>query len=91
MYIAEIDLFTYDLTYAHGEYMMSGRRGATKQQSTVVRITTDPGVTGWGEVAPLGGTYLPAFPKGIQAALKEMAPALIGHDPTNTSALHRRD
>lgn len=89
MYIAEIDLFTYDLTYAHGEYMMSGRRGATKQQSTVVRITTDSGVTGWGEVAPLGGTYLPAFPKGIQAALKEMAPALIGHDPTNTSALHR--
>ncbi|WP_240371882.1 mandelate racemase/muconate lactonizing enzyme family protein [Brevibacterium zhoupengii] len=87
--IAQIDLFGYDLTYAHGEYMMSGDRGATKQQSTVVRITTDSGVIGWGEVAPLGGTYLPTFSNGIRAAIKEVSPSLIGHDPTNTSLLQR--
>lgn len=89
MKIIRADVYGYELTYAHGEYMMSGGRGAASQKSTVVRLTTDTGIEGWGEVAPLGGTYLPAFATGIRAALGEIGPALIGQDPTNTSALHQ--
>lgn len=88
MKITGIDVFAYDLTYAHGEYVMSGGRAAQAQSSTVVRIQTDEGVDGWGEACPLGGTYLPAFPEGIRAALREMAPHLIGQDPTRLTALH---
>jgi L-alanine-DL-glutamate epimerase-like enolase superfamily enzyme len=88
MKITGIDVFGYDLTYAHGEYVMSGGRAAQAQSSTVVRIRTDEGIEGWGEACPLGGTYLPAFPQGIRAALREMAPHLIGKDPTRLTALH---
>ncbi|MFD1210539.1 mandelate racemase/muconate lactonizing enzyme family protein [Arthrobacter sp. GCM10027362] len=89
MKITRVDLFKYELTYAHGEYMMSGGRGAKTQSSTVVRLTTESGIQGWGEVAPLGGTYLPAFAQGIRAALQEIGPALVGLDATNISAYHQ--
>lgn len=88
MRIIGMDVFAYDLTYAHGEYVMSGGRAAQAQSSTLVRLRTDEGIAGWGEACPLGGTYLPAFPGGIRAALKEMAPCLIGRDPTRITALH---
>lgn len=89
MEITNVDVYGYELTYAHGEYMMSGGRGAMTQKSTVVRLSTDTGLEGWGEVAPLGGTYLPTFATGIRAALAELGPALIGLDPTNTSVVLR--
>lgn len=88
MKITGIDVFGYDLTYAHGEYVMSGGRAAQAQKSTVIRLRTDEGIDGWGEACPLGGTYLPAFPEGIRAAIHEMAPHLIGQDPTRLTALH---
>jgi L-alanine-DL-glutamate epimerase-like enolase superfamily enzyme len=46
-------------------------------------------MAGWGEVAPLGGTYLPIFVGGTRAALYEIAPALMGLDPRNLSLIHR--
>lgn len=88
MKIISIDVFGYDLTYAHGEYVMSGGRAAQAQQSTLVRLRTDAGIEGWGEACPLGGTYLPAFPEGIRAAIREMAPYLIGQDPTRLTVIH---
>lgn len=88
MKIVGIDVFAYDLSYAHGEYVMSGGRAAQAQSSTVVRIRTDEGIDGWAEACPLGGTYLPAFPDGIRAAIREFAPALIGQDPTRITAIH---
>lgn len=88
MKIAGIDVYAYDLTYAHGSYVMSGGRAAAAQSSTVVRITTDEGIEGWAEACPLGGTYLPAFPDGIRAAIRELAPVLLGHNATRITALH---
>ncbi len=88
MKITGIDAFSYDLTYAHGEYVMSGGRAALAQSSTLVKISTDEGIVGWAEACPLGGTYLPAFPYGIRAAVREMAPHLIGQDPTRLTSIH---
>ena len=88
MKIARIDVFHYSLTYRHGEYVMSGGRASSAQDSTVVRLVTDEGLEGWGEVSPLGGTYLPAFPAGVRAALGELAPGLVGADATNLSQVH---
>lgn len=89
MKILAVEAFGYELTYAHGEYVMSGGRAAQSQASTLVRIRTDQGVEGWGESSTLGGTYLPAFAEGTRAAVRELASALVGLDPTNLGQIHR--
>jgi L-alanine-DL-glutamate epimerase-like enolase superfamily enzyme len=89
MKIATIDVFGYDLTYAHGEYVMSKGRAAERQASTLVRIRTDTGYEGWGESSTLGGTYLPAFAEGTREGVRVLAHSLIGLDPTNLSLVHR--
>ena len=88
MKIARIDVFAFDLTYVHGVYRMSGGRDVTSLPSTLVRVTSDSGLEGWGEVCPLGTTYLPAHAGGARAALELLAPALIGLDPTNLAAVN---
>ena len=88
--IERIDVFGYDLTYAHGDYVMSSGRVVNRLPSTVVRVTTRDGAQGFGETCPLGSTYLPAFGAGARAALRELAPALIGGDVTNLADVHRR-
>jgi cis-L-3-hydroxyproline dehydratase len=87
--ITGIDCFGYELAYAHGEYVMSAGRAAVTQVGTVVRLRTDDGRSGWGEITPLGATYLPTFAEGVRTALRHLAPALIGSDPTNTRRLNR--
>jgi len=89
MKIKSIEIYGYQLTYAHGEYVMSGGRAATHQESTLVRIVTDAGIEGWGETATLSGTYLPTFYGSTRAALCELAPALIGLDACNINAINR--
>lgn len=88
MKIIGVDVHHYDLAYRHGTYVMSGSRAATHQVGTLVRIRTDAGIDGWGEVTTLAATYLPTFPDGIRAALRQLAAGLIGHDPTNIRAVN---
>ena len=88
--IDRIDVYGYDLTYAHGDYVMSSGRVVNVLPSTVVRITTRDGVEGFGEACPLGSTYLPAFAEGVRAALRELAPALLGVDAGNLAAVTGR-
>lgn len=90
MKIAQIDVYGYGLHYRHGSYAMSGGRTIDELSSTVVRLTTDDGAIGWGEVCPLGATYLPAHAEGARAALREMAPALLGADPREISLVRKR-
>jgi L-alanine-DL-glutamate epimerase-like enolase superfamily enzyme len=88
--IARLDVYGYDLTYAHGDYVMSGGRVVNRLPSTVVRITTRGGAQGYGETCPLGATYLPGFGEGARIALREVAPALIGVDAANLAAVAGR-
>ncbi len=83
MRITGIDVFSYAVGYVHGTYVMSGGRAATHEDGTLVRLRTDEGLVGWGEVTTLGRTYLPTSPGTVRAALVELAPALLGLDPTN--------
>lgn len=89
MKITAIDCFGYELRYAHGEYVMSGNRAATSQVGTLVRVRTDDGLEGWGEITPLGDLYLPTNWAEVRAALHLLAPRLIGADPTNLSGIQR--
>jgi len=90
MKIARIDVFGYDLTYVHGRYVMSGGRVIDRLPSTVVRITTDSGLEGFGETCSLGPTYLPAHGEGARAALRVLAPSLLGLDPREPAVVYDR-
>jgi L-alanine-DL-glutamate epimerase-like enolase superfamily enzyme len=86
--IARVEVFGYDLTYVHGRYVMSGGRVIETLPSTVVRVVTEEGVEGFGEVCPLGPAYLPAHGEGARAALRILAPSVLGVDAANLAAVN---
>ena len=88
MRIASVDVFGYDLSYVHGRYVMSGGRIIETLPSTVVCVTTESGVKGFGEVCPLGPAYLPAHGAGARAALEELVPAVVGLSVGNLGAVN---
>lgn len=88
MKIERVDVYHFDLTYVHGTYIMSKGREITSLPSTLVCVTADNGHQGWGEVCPLGTTYLPAHAQGARAALSLLTAAVIGIDPTNLAAVN---
>jgi L-alanine-DL-glutamate epimerase-like enolase superfamily enzyme len=77
------------LPFAEGSYGVSGGRTSSGFDSTVVAVHTDEGIVGWGESAPLGSTYDPAFAAGGRAGLAEVAPAAIGLDPRGPAVVAR--
>jgi L-alanine-DL-glutamate epimerase-like enolase superfamily enzyme len=87
--IERVEVYSYKLNYAHGRYLMSLGREVTALESTVVVLRTGEGASGYGEVCPLGSTYLPAHAAGAQSALRELAGSLIGLDATNLAQLYR--
>ncbi|WP_160003390.1 mandelate racemase/muconate lactonizing enzyme family protein [Rhizobium sp. 18055] len=89
MKIIGLDVFRYKVGYAHGTYIMSGDRVAATEDGTVVRVRTDEGIDGWGEITTLGKVYLPTFPEGIRTALKDLGEALLGVDPANIGKVNR--
>jgi L-alanine-DL-glutamate epimerase-like enolase superfamily enzyme len=87
--ITRIDVYRVELPLHEGSYKWSGGNAVSVFDSTVVAISTDAGITGYGEVCPLGPAYLPAYAAGARAGIAELAPQIIGLDPAHTSAIHR--
>jgi cis-L-3-hydroxyproline dehydratase len=85
--IATVDVYGYDLSYVYGSYTMSGGRVIDVLPSTVVRVTTTDGVEGFGEVCPLGPAYLPSHGEGARAALRLLAPAVVGLEAANLAGV----
>lgn len=50
-------------------------------ETTILRIETDAGITGWGETCTAPSYYLPTLASGARAAIRHVAPLLIGADP----------
>jgi L-alanine-DL-glutamate epimerase-like enolase superfamily enzyme len=90
MHITRISAYQVDLPLHEGSYNWSGGKSVSVFDSTLVRIDTDEGVTGWGEVCPLGPFYLPAYGQGVRAGIQELGPHLLGLDPTRLGPLNRR-
>ncbi len=89
MKITGIKAYAQHQPFRDGTYTCSGNRSAEGFDSTIVAITTDSGVTGWGEMAPLGSFYAPAFAAGARAGIAELAPYLLGQDPRQLRAIER--
>ena len=90
MKITAIRAYKVDLPLQEGSYKWSGGKSVSVFDSTVVEVETDAGVTGWGEVCPLGPFYLPAYADGVRAGIKELGPHLIGYNPCEIDVLNHR-
>ena len=90
MKITRIAAYRVELPLHEGSYDWSGGKSVSVFDSTVLRIETDAGVTGHGEVCPLGPFYLPSYAAGARAGIAELAPGLIGLDPRQLGVLNRR-
>lgn len=80
----KVDLPLYETTYK-----WSGGKSVTVFDSTIIRVETDTGLVGHGEVCPLGPFYLPAYAEGVRAGLRELGPHLLGQDPRELGKLNR--
>jgi len=90
MKIRRIAAYRVDLPLHEGSYKWSGGQSVAVFDSTIVAVEADDGRVGHGEVCPLGSAYLPAFAAGVRAGIAELAPHLIGEDPTQLGRLNRR-
>ena len=90
MKITGIKVYQVDLPLHEGNYSWSEGKSVDVFDSTVVLVETDSGITGCGEVCPLGPVYLPAYAAGVRTGLTELAPQLIGDDPTQLLALNHK-
>jgi L-alanine-DL-glutamate epimerase-like enolase superfamily enzyme len=88
MKITRIKVYQVDLPLHEGSYKWSGGKSVEVFDSTVVVIETDAGITGHGEVCPLGPFYLPAYAGGARAGIGELGPHLLGEDPTRLGPIN---
>lgn len=88
MKITAIDVYRLPLT-SHETYYMSDGKTCATVDSMVVKVTTDEGIIGWGEVCPIPH-YLPAYANGVIPAIAELEDVLIGADPRGAEALIHR-
>ncbi len=90
MKISKISVYQVDLPLHEGIYNWSGGKSVQVFDSTIVRIETDEGITGHGEVCPLGPVYLPAYAEGARAGIQILAQSLIGEDPLQLAKINRQ-
>ena len=90
MKITRILAYRVELPLREITYKWSGGKSVTVFDSTIVRVETDTGLAGHGEVCPLGPFYLPAYAEGVRAGVRELAPHLIGLDPRELLKLNHR-
>ena len=90
MKITSIKVYQVNLPLHEGKYSWSEGKSVDVFDSTVVEVETDSGITGYGEVCPLGPVYLPAYARGVRAGIEELAPALIGDDPRHLLVINHK-
>ncbi|GMG24728.1 enolase C-terminal domain-like protein [Aspergillus flavus] len=86
--IARIDVFQVDLPYSGAVYYLSAGREYRSFDATIVRITTDTGIEGWGESTPFSSNYIASHARGVRAGIATMAPSLIGLDPRRVDRIN---
>ena len=88
MRISRITCWQLDLPLRQPYFLSGGRLRFDRLDSTICRIDTDDGLSGWGEACPWGHTYLPAHGGGVRAGIAILAPAILGLDPRSLDHLN---
>jgi L-alanine-DL-glutamate epimerase-like enolase superfamily enzyme len=87
--INRVDVFQVAYQLLDRRYCWSRGQGVSSFVSTIVKLTTDSGLVGYGEVCPLGSAYMEAFARGVPEGIRELAPTLLGSDPRSLRDLNR--
>jgi L-alanine-DL-glutamate epimerase-like enolase superfamily enzyme len=87
MKLRSIACYSVDIPAAGGSYVMSHGRDLAAFPQTVVKVTSDDGLTGWGEAGTLGGNYLDGFPASARATVEELAPFVLSCDAMEPGVL----
>lgn len=88
MKITRLACWALDLPFRDGEYRCRNR---TEHgfPATIVALRTDTGLTGFGEIAPLGTFYSEHFAEGAREGIRLLAPELLGQDPRRIGPITR--
>ena len=87
MQITRVRAFRQLQPFRRGNYAM-GHVGSPGFDSTIVALETDAGLTGWGEMAVISALYADSFAAGARAGIAELAPLLLGADPTQPGSFY---
>ena len=88
MKINRIDVFQVTYRLVDERYSWSRGHAVTSFLSSIVKISTDEGISGFGEVCPLGSGYMDAHARGVPAGIAELGPVLLGQDPRRIRAVN---
>jgi len=88
MKINQIDLYQLNYKLIDDKYSWSRGNFVETFLTNIVKVSTDEGISGYGEVCTLGSAYLPAFAKGVPSGINEIGPNLIGKDPTQIKQIN---
>ncbi len=85
--ITRIDVYQVEYALLEGSYAWSGGHAVTSFTSSIVKLSTDAGLAGYGEVCPLGSAYMEAYAGGVPSGVAEIAPLVLGADPCRPHVL----
>lgn len=88
MKISAVNIYQVSLPMKEGSYSWSNQ-SFSAFDSTVVEIETDAGISGVGEICPLGPAYLPAFAEGARTGIELLAKKLIGQNPCEIGSINQ--
>ncbi|HET9370188.1 MAG TPA: cis-3-hydroxy-L-proline dehydratase [Vicinamibacterales bacterium] len=88
MKITRIDVYQLSYGLHDKTYAWSGGHSVSRFLTTLVKVSTDAGLSGFGEVCPLGASYMEAHSHGVPSGVREIAPSIIGQDPTKLRAIN---
>jgi len=88
MRITAIEVYHVRYGLKDKKYAWSGGHSVTSFLSNIVKVCTDEGIHGYGEVCPLGSGYMDAYAAGVAEGVRELGPTVIGRDPTCLRALN---
>jgi len=86
--ITRIKVYQLDYRLLDQEYAWSRGYAVESFVSTVIKISTDEELNGFGEVCPLGSAYMDSYARGIPDGIAEIGPLLIGQDPCQVRSIN---
>ena len=88
MKITQIDVYQVSYKLIDQKYAWSRGHAVTSFISTIIKISTDEGLSGFAEVCPLGSAYMEAYSRGVPSGVGEIGPLLLGQDPLQINVIN---
>ena len=88
MKITQIDAYQVDYKLLDQKYAWSRGHAVASFVSTIIKISTDEGLSGFAEVCPLGSAYMEAYARGVPSGVEEIGPLLLGQDPRQIDVIN---